>query len=102
MVLYEQFAFATAEHRRLLCKPIIVFIATITEALLHDFQVRCTRSVWEKIENAFNRLLRSYVDCEQVRPTTVNGVHRSVQSGFDACPSILCKTVNIHTTLAKR
>jgi hypothetical protein len=49
--LYEQGLFASPDNERLLCKPIIVFLASITEALLHDFHVRCKRSVWEKIDN---------------------------------------------------
>ena len=49
--LYEQYAIGSAENQRLLCKVIIVFIASIIEALLHDFHVRCTQSVREKIDN---------------------------------------------------
>jgi hypothetical protein len=50
-LLYKNFSYADAIERQLLCKPIIIFIASITEAMLHDFHSRIYGHTTEGLRN---------------------------------------------------
>ena len=50
-LLYGHFAVSNGEQRHLLCKPMILLIAAVTEAVLQDFHVRCRQHVMEVMKN---------------------------------------------------
>jgi hypothetical protein len=50
-VLYDKFEDSDADDRRLLCKPIIVLLASIVEAVLYDFHKRVKTLTIEGVKN---------------------------------------------------
>jgi preprotein translocase subunit SecA len=55
--LYEHYAQADAEERRLLCKPITVLLVTIVEAVLHDFHFRIAAHTREGVRGVAESVL---------------------------------------------
>jgi len=50
-VLYDRFEDSDADDRRLLCKPIIVLLASVIEAVLYDFHKRVKTFTIEGVKN---------------------------------------------------
>jgi hypothetical protein len=50
-LLYEHFATADTDKKRLLCKPIILTLVSVTEAMLHDLHVRIRTFTIEGVLN---------------------------------------------------
>jgi len=50
-LLYRKFHESTDDQKKLLCKPIVILIASITEAVLHDFHSRMSGHTSEGIQN---------------------------------------------------
>ena len=50
-LLYRQFDQASDYDKRLLCKPIILTIVSIIEAVLHDFHFRIQNNTFEGVRN---------------------------------------------------
>ena len=46
-LLYRQFDQSKFRNKRLLCKPIIIIVVSIIEAVLHDFHFRIQRHTFE-------------------------------------------------------
>ncbi len=49
--LYRQYDRASTNEKRYLCKPIIIFISSIIEAVLHDFYYRVNKFTIEGVRN---------------------------------------------------
>jgi hypothetical protein len=50
-LLYRQFGQANDHDKRLLCKPIILIIVSIIEAILHDLHFRIRNNTFEGVRN---------------------------------------------------
>lgn len=50
-VLYDKFDDSEADDRRLLCKPIVMLLASVTEAVLYDFHKRVKTFTIEGVKN---------------------------------------------------
>jgi hypothetical protein len=59
-LLYNYFEGADADRRRLLCKPIILILVSIIEAILHDFHDRIQNTKREHIANV-TKAVANYV-----------------------------------------
>lgn len=63
--LYEQYERSDSYVKLLLCKPIILLNAAITEAILHDFHVRLRNNVYEGVTNITGTVM-SYIQDRKI------------------------------------
>jgi hypothetical protein len=65
-LLYERFNSGNQQQRRLLCKPIIILLASILEAVLYDFHKRVKLFTIEGVQNlaadAINNIRAAKID----------------------------------------
>lgn len=56
-LLYKYFEKASSDERRLLCKPILLLLISIIEAVLHDFHRRIKFNIVEGVDNLTSEVL---------------------------------------------
>jgi hypothetical protein len=58
-LLYEVYEVADESEKRLLCKPCIVFLASIAEAVLHDLRMRIKLFTVEGVKNVSSSVIQT-------------------------------------------